>query len=479
MNARRCFLTALTLVSVFLLLIAAGFYSTAYGNLDEARRNVEATREQIAELEKVIKALEDSIKVRVTRIEELEKEFSDTETWLERAREELERTEFMLKERSSVFADRVRSAYIKGGLSYLELLLGAESLGDLIVRAAYLTRILTGDAELIVFIRAEQASIVAQRTAMEEQHQRLRDLLGQREGEQRNLEDQRREMDTLLAAAKTRLASELAKITPQAERKPVYAVAIDNVAQARPQHGLSKASIVYEYEVEGRTTRYLALFAALPNKVGPVRSARSHSAMLALENKTNFIYASAGTDVLAMIREWGVNSTNALTYSTSSIYRDSARRAPHNLYVNLSTLGVMAPSQEVVIRPAFLSRNGTSATSITIQYTASYIVRYEYVRDKGSYRRYINNQLQRDATGEEILARNIIIQYTRYRTDLRLRPTPDLIGEGVIDYYAQGEHFTGTWKKESRESPTRFYYQDGQEIERVYGQTWIHINRDR
>ena len=77
------------------------------------------------------------------------------------------------------------------------------------------------------------------------------------------------------------------------------------------------------------------------------------------------------------------------------------------------------------------------------------------------------------------MARNVIIQYAPHGIDFQLRPTPDLIGEGAIDFYSQGEYFRGKWKKDSINSPTKFYYQDGQEIERIQGQTWIQIVRDK
>src|SRR5205807_4662579 len=56
---------------------------------------------------------------------------------------------------------------------------------------------------------------------------------------------------------------------------PVLAVKIDNIRQARPQTGLSRAEIVYVLPVEGGLSRFLAIFSArVPPVIGPVRSAR-------------------------------------------------------------------------------------------------------------------------------------------------------------------------------------------------------------
>lgn len=462
-----------------LLFIAAASPGGANVTPQDVQQGIDKTRTEIAEYEKVIKALEADIKTREARLTELENELERAEKLLEQMEKELAESESRLAEKSRAFGGRLRSAYMKGGMSYLEMLLDAESIGDLIIRAGYLKRMLSNDAEIITAFRDEQETLAQRAAALAEERQNAANMRYEMDAQLQNLVAQRREQDALLKRAREKLADDLAGITPQAQRKPVYAVVIDNASPARPQHGLSQADIIYEYEVEGRITRYLALFSTLPNKVGPVRSAREHSIMLSMENKAHYIYSSAGVDVLAKIDNWKVDGTNALYARTSSIFRDNSRRAPHNLYVNLATLGAAAPSRDVVIRPAYLSREGAAGTSFSLQYSNNLRIQYEYDQKQRAYRRHVNGQVHRDAGGKTIMARNVIIQYVPHKTDLAGRPTPDIIGSGTIDYYALGRHFRGTWRKDSIDSPTRFYYEDGQEIERVYGQTWVQLARPR
>ena len=468
----RRFITVIILTAILSLSFAHGFSIPVYGNT-VSQGSVDQIKENIAEYEETIKLLNQDIENRLKRLDELENEVITTERELRETKILLAEAQERLEENTKQFAGRVRSAYMKGGASYLEILLEADNLGDLIVRLAYLTRILDRDAMLVGGIREERENIEQRHLAMENQLKTIEDRRFQMQAERRNLEDQRKAVNALLATSKENLAEELASM-PQAERNPVYGVVFDNHPSARPQHGLSQASLVYEYEVEGRTTRYLVLFSTLPRKVGPIRSAREHSTMLAWENKVNFIYAGASRDNLDRIAEWGLSHTNALAHS--AFYRDSSRRAPHNLYVNLSTLN-RAPSSATVIRPGNLSRQGRTANSISIEYSPSYRVSYQYDREKKAYRRMVNGANHRDATGAQIWARNVIVQYTDHPTDIFRRPTPEVVGQGTIDYYAMGQHFKGTWKKDSPSSPTRFYYEDGQEIERIYGQTWIQIAR--
>lgn len=475
----RRLLATVALLSLVLLPLALQFAHFASASPTAPRQRVEQTEREVRELERVLRALEDSIAQRMARMTALERDLRATEARLAGVNRSLIASQARMKTVTRSFALRVRSAYMTGGASYLEALLNADSFGDLVVRLAYLRRILTRDSEIIHTVQEEQERVRATAQELTTEQNRLRGLVDQRDAEHRNLLDQRREQTRVLAAARTRLAADLALITPRAERRPVYAVVIDNIAQARPQHGIAQATTIYEYEVEGRITRYLALFATLPTRVGPIRSARSHSAMLALENGAHFIYSSGGVDVLDLLRGLNVRGTDALRTNNPAFFRDRARRAPHNLFVNLATLGLMEQSSEVTIRPAYLSAQGTAVSEVVIEYSPTHRVSYVYVPAQGAFRRYINGAVHRDAAGVVIMARNIIVQQVPHRTDLMGRPTPNLVGEGAIDFYALGQHFTGTWRKTNAASPTRFFFADGREIELIYGQTWVQIVRAR
>ncbi len=62
---------------------------------------------------------------------------------------------------------------------------------------------------------------------------------------------------------------------PDVSSRPIIAAKIDNFPRARPQWGLDLADVIIEENVEG-VTRFVALFhTQLPDRLGPVRSART------------------------------------------------------------------------------------------------------------------------------------------------------------------------------------------------------------
>jgi peptidoglycan hydrolase CwlO-like protein len=478
-NMKRSFIKVISCILGFIVLFFV-LQPTAESTLDEAQEDVERTRTEIAEFEKLLDDIENEINKRITRIEELGAELKQAQADLLDEERNMETAQVGMLESLELFVGRLRSAYMKHNISYLEVLFQAESFADIIVWWVYLTRIIENDARIITDLEREQALIEQKRADIESRIEDLDALRTKIQAEQVNLDAQREEKEKLLSESKVRLGSELAelaRLSPRAEFKPVYAVVIDNLESARPHHGINEANVVYEYEVEGGITRYLALFSSFPSKVGPIRSARLHSAALALENDTSYIHAGGGVDVLRLMRNFGVRSVNEMVWDGEGFFRDRGRRAPHNLFVNLAELGVETKSEQFIMRPAYLSRRGTAINNITIQFNNRHIVSYTYDPQKEAYRKMINGERARDAEGRQINARNVIIAYVPYEIDLLLRPTAELVGEGEIDFYSMGQHFKGIWRKDDLHLPTRFYFLDGEEIERVYGQTWIHLMR--
>ena len=458
----------LCLWTLVIFAFAAALFTAFSGDRQDHQGSVLAQEADPRELEEVIRALDEAITQKEQEISGLKADIQQTELEIARAEKELSTITARFNEKVRLFGSRVRSIYIKGGMSYLEILLEADNFGDLIIRAAYLKRILSHDSRLVADLRNEQTLLQQKKSGLEEKQELLQAMLYKLEAEHQNLLAQLKEKEEILQSSRI-ISSRF---------KPVYGITIDNHPQARPQAGLAEASVVYEYEVEG-ITRYLALFSTFPSRVGPIRSARTHSTILALENDVRLIYASASNDVLNFIKSLPLRHTNALFAGSSSIYRDNSRWAPHNLYVNLATLGLEKKSSQVIIRPAYLDRKGSPGTYVNLQYYSYHKIEYRYNPELQAYQRYLNGKIYKDEAGNNIIARNIIVQYAPHSRDSLNRPTPNLIGSGAIDYYAQGQRFLGSWRKDSIEAPTRFYYQDGTEIQLLSGQTWIQIMQDK
>lgn len=267
--------------------------------------------------------------------------------------------------------------------------------------------------------------------------------------------------------------------------KPL-AVMIDNSEAARPQSGLQAADVVYECQVEGGMSRLmLILNSNVPEKVGPVRSARKYYATLAAGFDAIYAHfgAAQGGGVLDVykyiesekpfkIRIDGLGNDHGLTY------RDSARKAPHNAYIKANQaveLYDYTPQVHAFQFDVGFTPSGGRAHKVE---TGLANASYSYDEVSGLYLRSQGGKAHKDAiTGEQVKVKNLIIQYAAY-TYPEGGQLAEVIGSGKCQVAINGQYMEGTWSKAGLKAPTVFKDAQGNEITLQPGNTWIHVVPD-
>ena len=261
------------------------------------------------------------------------------------------------------------------------------------------------------------------------------------------------------------------------------AVSIENSPAARPQSGLDRAEIIYEFMLEGGITRFLAIFwPDIPEKVGPIRSARPALIETASAYEALFLHAGASPDGFALLSNNNILHLDQI-YQSQYYWRSSKRSAPHNLYSGRPSLedyvntlsGKEYPNQFKFLTASVIS-DFTEAQYITIDYWGSYDVLYRYNSLENNYLRFLNDYENPHTVenGEQLKAKNIIVQYVQTSTkDEQGRQKINLNTGGKIELFRDGIVIEGSWKKKNKQ----FVYlnNSGQEIEINPGQTWIQI----
>ncbi|MEW6459236.1 MAG: peptidoglycan DD-metalloendopeptidase family protein [Bacillota bacterium] len=212
---RRSWITA-GLIAV-LLLVFAGSYTLAYGGLEQqleqtrrqlesARQRTESVRGEVRHFTREIAVIDNSIKGRLLRIDQLTALLQEVTARLEEAESALADAEARLQEMNALFAARVRSAYENGNITYLEVLLGAQSFNEFVTRVEFLKEILARDVALIEQIEEERLAIERQKEAIEERRAQVQSLRSEQEAAYRSLLNEQREKESLLAVARGNLA---------------------------------------------------------------------------------------------------------------------------------------------------------------------------------------------------------------------------------------------------------------------------------
>ncbi|HHY40018.1 MAG TPA: DUF3048 domain-containing protein [Syntrophaceticus sp.] len=262
---------------------------------------------------------------------------------------------------------------------------------------------------------------------------------------------------------------------------PLIAVMVDNLGPARPQTGLGEAGVVYEMETEAKITRFMALFAGdPPSVVGPVRSARSYYLQICKEWDAIFAHVGGSKDAIANIKRWGIRDLDQFA-NKGEFWRDKSRKAPHNVYLNIDEA---TAGKDLMMEPHWrfgdLPDGDPDYQKISFNYGNNNNVTYEFAADKKRYLRYINGSPHTDReSGEQIAVTNIVLQYAdhHYRGDGSARIDIQLIGSGRAEYFLAGQYQEGSWRKDSIDSPTKFFDSYGQEIIFPRGNTWVQVLR--
>ena len=259
---------------------------------------------------------------------------------------------------------------------------------------------------------------------------------------------------------------------------------IENSPRSRPQSGLDEASIVYEYLVEGGITRFLALYwKTIPDKMGPIRSARPYLIETAKAYNALLLHAGASPDGFKMLQKNYVTDLDQI-FNGNYYWRSSNRDIPHNLYTGhfkikdyLNNLtGQEYKPRFDFQQISFVNPEKLKAKEITIKYWGNYKVLYRYNSNNNNYLRFLDNFKKPHLTGEgkQLKADNIIVQFVDTKVkDNKGRLNLIINGKGKGLLFKDGNVKELNWKK-TENNWTKFYNND-KTIKVNPGKTWIQV----
>jgi hypothetical protein len=108
-------------------------------------------------------------------------------------------------------------------------------------------------------------------------------------------------------------------------------------------------------------------------------------------------------------------------------------------------------------------------------------ISYTYDPYLNAYLRSVDGAKQVDAaTGQRVVARNVIVLFQGFHTDWtsepgHIRPVMENIGSGKALVFRNGEVIKAKWKKKSKTDTTRLYDSSGKEIGLLRGRTFIQV----
>jgi hypothetical protein len=264
---------------------------------------------------------------------------------------------------------------------------------------------------------------------------------------------------------------------------PVMAI-IENSKDARPQSGLVDADIVYETMAEGGIPRFIALFQKnSPSKIGPIRSARPYFVNIAREYNLPFGHCGYSEEAKKLIEKNKLMSINEFFY-TGFFWRESERKAPHNLYTSAKRLRDAAVSRDFIkesnVKLKFdkdFWQSDSHSKGETIKLNLNKYYNTSYIYKDGKYYKSMNDVASENKEDDRPIAvSNVVIQATNIKLQADNQHLDiALVGEGTGYVFSNGKYTKMTWSKKDINSQTILKDESGLTIPLAPGNTWWHI----
>ncbi|MDF2557738.1 MAG: hypothetical protein K0R71_1566 [Bacillales bacterium] len=264
------------------------------------------------------------------------------------------------------------------------------------------------------------------------------------------------------------------------------AIMVSNAPEARPQSGLNKADIVFEFYAESNITRFLAIYQSQkPEKIGPVRSAREYFVRAAKVYNAFYVAHGYSEPARKLLQSSFIDNINGMAYDGVYFHRDNSRYAPHNSYTSYGDVEKAASKLNKSLAGAptaykfyeekeIAAIQGNMANEVAVNYGGSdFNVTYKYDAVSKKYTRYVKGAQWTDKeSGTPIEIENIFI--TEMKTTVPV-PADKLkmidVQSGGLAYLIQNGKVTEcTW--ENRDGAIRPML-NGEELKLVPGHTWI------
>ncbi|HYN34946.1 MAG TPA: DUF3048 domain-containing protein [Ilumatobacteraceae bacterium] len=266
-------------------------------------------------------------------------------------------------------------------------------------------------------------------------------------------------------------------------QRPALVAKIDNNAAAVPNHsGLAVADIVFEEIVEGRTTRFAAVFHSLSSDpIGPIRSGRTQDvALFSSFNSPLFVWSGGNPGVTRIINE---STLINMGPSVAKGYFRGPGGAPHNLYTSTDNIWLQTPPdqpgpplQQYQYLDDREAVDGAPTSGVKVR-VGSENIEWTWNPDVSKFERSQRGRAHDDKVFGRIGATNVIVMGVEYGRSAVDRNSPEAltVGEGPIWMLTDGQVRQGRWKRDIGIYPIEFLTPDGDPMELGPGNTWIEL----
>lgn len=274
-------------------------------------------------------------------------------------------------------------------------------------------------------------------------------------------------------------------------RRPV-AVMLNNLHLAMPQHGVSAADIIYEYNVEGDITRMIGFFQEpeTVDTIGSVRSARPCFVETALGMDAIYVHAGGSKEAYQMLSRLEVDDIDEP--DADCFWRDKERAKTmafeHTLMTSgqqvwdyVTSNGWRTEHKDGYRYPLVFAEDGTpqhgiAATEVSVEFSPYKTGTFTYHPDSKLYQigQYGGDYIDGN-TGEQVGVTNLLVLRTSVVNsgDKAGHMNIDIQGSGEGTFFCGGKATDIQWHKEAANDPFTYTLPDGSALPLGRGRTYV------
>ena len=170
--------------------------------INESRVQQENWQVVINEITEKLKIIQVELNEAAERLRSIQNEQKAINKQIKQMEEEIRKAEIHLKQRQDILNKRVRSIYMHGQLSYLEVITGAKSFSDFANRLELLKRIIHSDFKLIQEIQKQKALIEAKKDDLQQKKNKLDALAEEAKKAENQIRAKKEEQQQIMNEAK-------------------------------------------------------------------------------------------------------------------------------------------------------------------------------------------------------------------------------------------------------------------------------------
>lgn len=168
--------------------------------LDETKKELQSTKDEAAEVKEEIRKLDEEVNSASIELQKVTDQLDQLNKDIDKTTAELEEAEENLATKNDEFNARLRTMYKNGNTGYLEVLLSASDISDLLSRNSVLKQIANSDQELIDFIKEQRDIIEDKKTELEAQRASVEVVKSDIESRKDQLETATRQKQSFMAS---------------------------------------------------------------------------------------------------------------------------------------------------------------------------------------------------------------------------------------------------------------------------------------